>query len=173
MLKKIKNVELQELYFAIENIDIIFKGEKIKTKLTFSLDLIKYKIKYIIDAIENITSPDDKYKKYQNEKNDLIKTYALKDSNGEIVFLDEAKTSVQLLRKDKFEEELILLNDKNADAIKQHNNKLEEASVILSQDTEVEIDLVSIEDFPESISNPKMLKLFYPIIKEKQDEKKG
>jgi hypothetical protein len=163
---KIKNSKVFELDAVIDNIENVFKGEKIDTILAFNLDRNKFKLEDIIKSCKKVVEPTEDYKKYEQQRMGLVKECAEKDEQGQIAFQDEHKKYVKLKDVEKFKAKMDILTEKFEKDIQIQKDKEEEFNKLM--DVEVEIDLiqVSINDFPKKVDDTKSFKLFYPIIKE-------
>ena len=155
----LKKRALVDLYDAMKQIG---ETEKNKKLFTYALTLNEENLKSQVFAILGCGIASDEYKKYEQEREKLIKNYAQADADGNFV----ADGRMIKIKSDCIEEakkEFELLDVKYSDVMGQRNDELKEYYEILDSDIKVEIETVPLDYFPSHI-NKIMMKALQPLI---------
>lgn len=136
-------------------IDAMIKTD-INTMFAFKLHLNKKKMESVVSTLDTLRTPSEEFKKFESDRVQLIKKYAEKDSNGELVFVDAEKTSVKIIDRDGLKSEFDKLLEDYKVTVDEQESKEKEFNKLL--DTEVDVDVVTIPIslFPQELDGAKV-----------------
>ena len=154
---ELKKSELLALYDALESIK-----EKFNKNFTYSVASTKRSIKAEAESLMVGMEPSDAYSAYEKERNDLIKKYAAKDSDGKII---TKNGGVRL--DDEFVDEcrncIIEIEDKYKEVLDQREIDYVNFEKVLDEYIGIDVETIEWEFVPDTIEQSLMDALL-PII---------
>jgi len=129
---------------------------------TFAIAVIRNKrfLKEIVDIHEEMIKPHDTFISYEQNKIELGKKHALKDENGNYVFVDSEKQSIRLKNPEEYKIELHNLNETYKEVILQRNTQIQQTNEWLEDTIEVLLNKITENDLPDDISVDQLDKIF-------------
>jgi hypothetical protein len=119
-----------------------------------------------LNNYNKLISPDETYKSFLNQKDQLILQYIQKDEEGKIVYLDDAnqKAKLQEGKEDELKQKLENLKKKHELAIKNQEGKEAAGMKWLQEEIEINDLKINIGSFPKW-STIEMLVMFKDFLK--------
>jgi len=156
------NRELVDLFDAMKQIGDTEKQDK---WFTYALILNEENLKSKVTAVLECGKPKDKFREYEDIHQELIKRYADRDEDDNVVV---DNTSHMIKIKPAFVEEarsqFNALDEKFVDILDERIQDLKKFKEILDAEVVVDIEQVSLKCFPEDM-NKLMLRALKPLIK--------
>jgi hypothetical protein len=159
---KSQAVELWNILKYLEN-EINTGKMLVKTKFSYIILTNLSVLDSLVEIIKKVGNPDDMFKKYDEERATLAKTYAEKDKDNQpIIENNSYKLSGDGLVK--FNEEFKKLGETHKDTLEKRRLQLKEVEDILKEDVEIVLSKVKLDLLPESGITPAMLNILDPIL---------
>lgn len=161
MLKTLKNRQVLDLAEGLARIE--------KKELKNSTAIFNYAVLLNQDivsgkgqAIIKMSNVSEDYIEFENKKEELIKGYAEKDENENIIYTDENQNWAKI--KEGCEEELKqALNkfvEENKSVIEKREKDIEDFKKVLDEEVELDIYEIDIKDIPDEIGRDLQLMRF-------------
>ena len=145
--------QIDRIYNVLKNVKIQVKSVKVKYVIAKLLTEIEKELEILRQAAE----PSEQYKQFEEERLELLRKYAKRDEQGNIVYQDKAKSSV-VIDNEEGKQKLQELLNKYKDAIEERNKQLNQLrKTIASESIQLQLPKLTFDDLdpdlPQEIFN--------------------
>lgn len=145
--------QIDRIYNVLKNVKIQVKSVKVKYVIAKLLTEIEKELEILRQAAE----PSEQYKQFEEERLELLRKYAKRDEQGNIVYQDKAKSSV-VIDNEEGKQKLQELLNKYKDAIEERNKQLNQLrKTIASESIQLQLPKLTLDDLdpdlPQEIFN--------------------
>lgn len=162
---KIKNSELELLASTLMR----FGQEKVHRKLAYGIVRNKKLLETCIEALGAARELPETYKKFDEARLEMCRTYSEKEENGEPKTKFDPRQGnifdIPEETKEEFETKMNELKEEYKEAHEEKEKHEEELKELLEEEVEFDFYLIDIDFFPEEMS-PADMEVLMPLIKE-------
>lgn len=143
---KITKQDMVSLWNALENLS------KIPYPVKFSYFISKNKslIKDEVNILNELSTPSDAYKEYDNKRAMLASELSNKDDDGNPIIQDGSYVLTE--NKEEFDKQLEILKGQYKQVVEETMKKQEELKTILKEDYDFDGYVIRIDDMPNEIT---------------------
>lgn len=134
------------------------KQEETKKNVFFLYSIAKNKelIKSELTALEEARKPSEKKQEYEAKRIELCKKYCKKEESGNPIILDlglpTARFDFDIEEKNKFDEEMVPLQEEYKEILEEEKIQMEEFNNLLKEEIEVNLIKFQLSKLPESMT---------------------
>ena len=155
-------VRLKDIRESHDNFKYVSDQNLKGVKFNYVIARILVELQRHIDSLEESIKPSDLFKKFEQEKNQLLLKYSEKDDKGDVVFEDEQKTQVKIKddEQEEFNEEFGKLIEEYDEVLKERDKQLKEFDRLIREEAvEIKVPELTLDDIPEDIDTKTMTSL--------------
>ena len=157
---KLTRQEILNLNQALSSVGNL-TGVRFAYAVARSLD----KLKPEIEAIRKASTPKENFVKYDQERVELAKNYAIKVDGKPQTIVLEGREQYKIQDAEGFNKELEALKVKHKEAIDEQTKREKDIMEILKEPVEIELHMVDFKYVPQEISTQQMAGIL-PIVRE-------
>ena len=145
--------QIDRIYNVLKNVKVQIKS--VKAKYVIAKLLIEIEKEW--EILKQAAEPSEQYKQFEEERLELLRKYAKRDEQGNIVYQDKTKNSV-VIDSEEGKQKLQELLDKYKDAIEERNKQLDQLrKTIASESIQLQLPKLTLDDLdpdlPQEIFN--------------------
>ncbi len=139
-----KKSDIYRLYHGL-NSCVGLSGAKFNYAVAKNIRILQSEV----EAIDAARKPSEDYQAYDKEREELAKSYALKDEKGEAII---ENGQYKIIDQDAFDAALDVVKEKHKDAIAQREQQDKDFTALLESEADtIELHKVKLSDVPDAI----------------------
>jgi len=158
MKATMKRADVLELNRALDSLRRVRE-----TRFAYAVAKNKQAIKSEVESIQAANEPSERMKEFEQRRMQLVMTYAVRDTDGNIVDAAPGRAKIQSDKESEFMSKIGALTKEFSDIQDSMKTKLDEINNLLEGEVELDLYAVKADVLPDDIASDEMLAIM-PLI---------